>query len=1039
MVHKLAAFAKLCLIPLYFTFNALSQVYTIGDIAGMDRLRDGQAASSAPLRNPTSVVVDPSGSVYIADADDNRIRKVSASGIITTVAGTGLPGYAGDRGPAANAALNSPAGLALDSSGNLLFADRGNFVVRRIAPDQTINTIAGTGLPGYTGDGGAALSARMQPVAVAVDSAGNIYVDDSANYRIRIINPQNNITTYAGTGQAGFGSALNQPATQTPIGITAGIAVDSRGNVYFSDLGNSIVWMVTPSGSMSTFAGSGLMGFINDGVPATMELMVPTGLALDAQGNLYICDINLSRVIQVNTSQIADTVVGNGLPGFSGDTGPAILASLLLPNSLAVDSSGNLYVDDEGNRRIRKVSAGFGTINTIAGTDQHDGGPAVNAFLDNPDGITSNGSGLFAVADSSNVEVREFMLGGNINGVGQVDGNPSGVVFDSAGNLYVSDDEPLVLKITPAGTTMIVAGNSMTGFGGDKGPATQASLDSPSGLALDAAGNLYIADFGNERIREVNAATQTITTFAGNGSVKASGDKGSALAAGLDPLDLAFDANGNLFVADFANNRVRKIAPGGIITTVAGTGAPGYTGDGGPAVNAQLNSPSGVAVDAAGNLYIADNTNEVVRRVNPAGLIWTIAGSGTASPESGDGGPALAAQMDPWKLFVDSKGIVYVSDFDNDRVRALTPQAATPGSLAIESGNNQNATAGSALANPLVVEVSDATGAALPGVTVEFAVSPASAATLSYPEAVSVGDGTASIGVTLGTASGPFSVTASAAGLTSVVFDVTAAAAISPTAPQINPSGVVSAGLSAPPVTSLSDNAIASVFGINFAAPGTAREAGPGDLVNGDLPTQLAGACITVGGSPAPIFSVFPNQINFQIPDVPAGNAAVIVSNQCGTPQQQDSSQQSITIQTASPEFFYFLQNTNGQNPIAAINAVTGAYIGAPGLIAGLTTVPAKSGDYLTLFATGFGPTSPSFGAGQLPNAAAQVTNSITVTVGGTVLDAAHVLYAGVTSDAGLYQLNIQLPANTPDGDQAIVVNIGGVTSPSGAFVTVAN
>ncbi len=1039
MAHKSVLPCTLCLILGCFSVNAPGQVYTITDIAGTDRLMDGKPGTSAPLRDPISVVVDAAGNVYIADTDDNRIRKVSPSGIITTVAGNGLPGYSGDRGPAASAEINGPAGLALDASGNLLFADRGNGVIRRISSDQTINTIAGTGVPGYGGDGGPALSARLQPFALAVDAAGNIYVDDAMNYRIRKIDTQNNINTYAGTGSQGFGGGINVPALETAIGMTAGIAVDSKGNVYFSDYSNDIVWMVNTTGVLTTFAGSGDIGYPQNGQPATAELMVPTGLAFDSQGDLYISDINLDRVIQINSSQIANTVVGDELPGFSGDTGPAILASLNLPSALAFDSAGNLYVDDEGNRRIRKVATGFGAINTIAGTDPHDGGPALNAILDNPDGITRSSAGLFAVADSNNFEVREFMLGGNINAAGQIYGNPSGVVFDSAGNLYASDDEPLVLKITPGGTTTIIAGNSMPGFVGDNGPATSASLSAPSGLALDAAGNIYIADFDNERIREVIAATGNITTFAGNGNVKASGDNGPALSAGLDPLDLAFDASGNLFVADYSNNRVRKITTGGIITTVAGTGAPGYSGDGGPAVNAVLNSPSGVAVDAAGNLYIADNFNEVVRRVNPAGLIWTIAGSGVGYPESGDGGSALAAQVDPWKLFVDRTGIVYVTDFNNDRVRALMPQTAAPGSLGIASGNGQSGTAGSALAKPLVVMVSDATGAALPGVTVQFTVSPAAAATLSNPEAVSIGDGTASIGVTLGMATGPFTVTASATGLTPAIFTLTSVAAISPTAPQISPGGVVSAGLSAPAVTSLSGNAIATVFGINFAPAGTARQAGSSDLVNGNLPTQLAGACVTVGGSPAPIFSVYPDQINFQIPDGLSGDAGVIVSNKCGTPQQEDSAQQASTIQAASPEFFYFLQNTDGHDPIAAINAVTGAYIGAPGSIPGLTTVAAKSKDYLTLFATGFGATKPSFAAGVLPNASAQVTGAITVMVGGITLDAAQILYAGVTADAGLYQLNIQVPDNTPDGDQSIVVTIGGFSSPSGAFVTVSN
>jgi uncharacterized protein (TIGR03437 family) len=235
----------------------------------------------------------------------------------------------------------------------------------------------------------------------------------------------------------------------------------------------------------------------------------------------------------------------------------------------------------------------------------------------------------------------------------------------------------------------------------------------------------------------------------------------------------------------------------------------------------------------------------------------------------------------------------------------------------------------------------------------------------------------------------------------------------------------------------VSPNAIATIFGVNFAPVGTARQVGKSDLVNGDLPTTLAGVCVLVGNQPAPIFSVYPGQLNIQVPSVTAGTASVQVKTQCGTAQEQDSVAASVTVQSATPEFFYFVHNANGQNPIAALNAVTGTYVGAPGLIAGATFTAAQPGDVLTLFATGFGATNPPFAAGQLPNEAAGVTESISVTVGGIALTPAEILYAGVTQNAGLYQLNIQLPAAVPAGDQPVVVTIAGVSSPAGGFITV--
>jgi uncharacterized protein (TIGR03437 family) len=243
--------------------------------------------------------------------------------------------------------------------------------------------------------------------------------------------------------------------------------------------------------------------------------------------------------------------------------------------------------------------------------------------------------------------------------------------------------------------------------------------------------------------------------------------------------------------------------------------------------------------------------------------------------------------------------------------------------------------------------------------------------------------------------------------------------------------------LSAPPLTTVAPNAIATIFGDKFAPPGTARQVGQQDLVNGKIPTSLAGACAVFGTQLAPILGVYPGQLNIQVPQLPPGPTPVQVITQCGTPQAQTSNAETVTIQATAPEFFYYVHTASGQNPIAAINAVTHAAVGAPGLVSGGDFAPAQRGDLLTLFGTGFGATAPSYGPGELPTGAAQVTAPVSITFGGVQLAASDILYVGVTENAGLYQVNLRVPNQVPDGDQSLVITIGGVASPSGGFVTI--
>ncbi len=335
-------------------------------------------------------------------------------------------------------------------------------------------------------------------------------------------------------------------------------------------------------------------------------------------------------------SQIINTFSGNGTAGYIGDGGPATSASMSDPNGLVFDAAGNLYESEFYNHVIRKITPS-GTITTIAGIGTSgysgDGGPATAARLNNP-----------------------------IN-----------LAIDGTGNLYIADfNNNVVRKISTTGFISTFAGTGLPGYSGDGGPATVAKLFKPSGLAIDATGNVFISDCSNNRVRKV-ATSSTITTYAGTGGSGSSGDGGQATSAQVfQPFGVTLDATGNLYIAESPSNKVRKVAPGGIITTFAGTGSVGFSGDGGPAISAQINNPTGVALDSAGNIYIDDQSNSRIRKVSPLGVITTIAGNGIVG-YAGDGGPAIAAEMnDNTTLAFDASWRLYFTDNLNNRIRIIS-------------------------------------------------------------------------------------------------------------------------------------------------------------------------------------------------------------------------------------------------------------------------------------------------------------------------------------------------------------------------------
>jgi sugar lactone lactonase YvrE len=660
---------------------------TIATVAGngtQGHTGDGGSATSAELAGPGGMALDSAGNLYIADYYNNVVRKVDTSGNISTFAGNGTQGYSGDGGPATSAELYYPAGVALDSAGNLYIADSRNSVIRKV--DHTsgnITTFAGNHTNGHSGDGGPATSAQLYwPDGVALDSAGNVYIAEIYNSDIRKVDhTSGNISTFAGNGVFAY-SGDGGPATSAALNEPGGMALDSAGNVYIADTNNSVIRKVDSSGIIHTFAGNGGFAYSGDGGPATSAaLQFPIGVALDSAGNLYIADTSNNVVRKVDTAGIIHTVAGSGAFGYSGDGGPAASAALKGPDGVVLDRAGNLYIADSANNVIRKVNnapANFGQVNVGASSAQ-----SVYLSINTALTLTSvQASGDYSVLSNS-CSLNASLPSGTFCKL-QVQFAPTRpgqrwfalAATDSGSSNYSFGLEGIgvgsALAFTP-GITGTFAGNHILGYSGDGGPATSAELNVPFSVALDSAGNLYIADNYNNLIRKVDTSGN-IHTVAGNGTAGYSGDGGPATSAALYyPRGVALDSAGNLYIADTANNVIRKVDTGGNIHTVAGIadGFGGYYGDGGPAISAHLSGPYGVALDSVGNLYIADTLNKVIRKVDTSSIIHTVAGNGTAG-YSGDGGPATSAEFfSPVRVTPDSAGNLYIADPQMNVIRKV--------------------------------------------------------------------------------------------------------------------------------------------------------------------------------------------------------------------------------------------------------------------------------------------------------------------------------------------------------------------------------
>jgi uncharacterized protein (TIGR03437 family) len=960
---------------------------------------DAGAAASAQMSGPTGLAIDSAGNLYVADANNLRVRTV-ASGVISTVAGTGASGYGGDGGSALQASFNGLAGIAIDHGGNLYVADFFNQVVRKIS-GGTITTVAGNGTLGYNGDNIAATSAQLAgPSGVALDAAGNLYIADGYNSRIRKVSG-GIITTVAGNGTAGF-SGDKGPAASATLRQPADVAVDSAGNLYIADYGNNRIRMVA-NGVITTTAGNGTLVFTGDGGAATTAgLVAPARMAFDTADNLYLVDGPRVRKI---ARGVISTIAGGGAP--LGESGPATSAQLLSPQGVAVDGAGNVYIADAGTARVLEVSGG--TVQKLAGAGSQgltgDNGPAANSQLS----------------------------------------APWGIAVDAAGSVYVTDGTNLKVRKISGGTIAPFAGGGSTL--GDGGPATKAQLSAPQGLAADAAGNLYIADLN--RIRVV--AGGVINTAAGNGSVGYQGDGGVATAARISSASGVAASSGSLYIADSGNNRVRMVTSG-IISTVAGNGTYGASGSGGTATSAMLSSPTGVAADPSGDFYLTDSYR--VLKVSK-GKIATIAGL------SGPQGVAA-----------DAAGNIYVADPSSHRVRVLTPAgtscaiAASPTTLAVAStGGTASVNLGAGASCPWAVEsLPDWIGVAgdpfgTGPATVSLAVAanpdmPRSATILAGGQSVTVAQaGTATIvgQVTLRTAAG-----AAVAGVTMLLTGaVTTQAAtdaggnysfanlnsagaytVTPkldgysfvpasqtfTNPAANPTanftawplpriaglGPAFAGVLAAVPTSVAAGEIVALYGTDLCADGTSA--------NPTLPDRLSACIVQVDGVNIRLYYGSAGQINAVLPQTLAlGTHQIAVQRYTDTGYKQLAAQSQASPFTVDRVAMAFVERPDGAATKLVAQFTDGGFAGS--------ARPLRPGDAIALYLTGLGRKAQTFAEGAAPKTTSAAVETIQIVVQGLT---AKVLYAGVQPQyPGLDQITLQLPAYTlPAAKKTVTIQI---------------
>jgi sugar lactone lactonase YvrE len=821
-------------------------VSTLAGTSGLYGSSNG-TGSAARFNSPSGVAVDSAGDVYVADENNDAIRKITPAGVVTTLAG--LPGISGSyNGTGSTATFDLPDSVAVDSAGNAYVADTYNQEIRKITPAGVVTTLAG--YPGSIGStNGTGSAARFYyPTGVAVDSTGNVYVADDNNDEIRKITPAGVVTTLAGSPeQAGSNNGTGSTAR---FYFPNGVAVDSAGNVYVTDADNDDIREITPAGVVTTLAGfPGLAGSTN-GTGNAARFSHPSRVALDSAGNLYVGDAGNDEIREITPAGVVTTLAGAaGQTGSSNGTGSA--ARFYYPDGVAVDSAGNIYVGDQDNDDVRVItpvtaaatsqvtiraslpslpmSLGGGSndvaginltaaelacIQTTAaggvtiGDDTQTGNIAVKtASVATTTGasveiattgtVTLDAAGVFGAAGNriqfdatatpasiivgsvtqpggayleglgnlSLGSVTSFTSGGllDVTALGNLtvlagatlstgsgtlslaaDTQANGTGYDGVGTLTIQANTTLsagsitlrgaTMSIDPSATigNLVSAGGVVTTLAGypgqmgsNNGAGSAARFAFPASVAVDSAGNVYVADGENDEIRAITPAG-VVSTLAGSpGQAGSSNGTGSAARFNFrSPVDgVAVDSTGNVYVADAGNDEIREITPAGVVSTLAGSAdQPGSSNGTGTA--AEFADPTGVAVDSAGNVYVADTANQEIRKISPTGVVTTLAGyAGQLGSTNGTG--SAARFYDPDGVAVDSAGNVYVADFGNEEIRKITPsgvvtslaqlqglQAAEPLGVAVDNVGNVYVT-GNAIVDGIIYKISPA-GVATP-------------------------------------------------------------------------------------------------------------------------------------------------------------------------------------------------------------------------------------------------------------------------------------------------------------------------------------
>ncbi len=659
-----------------FNFTTLAGSAARGNV-------DGPAAT-AQFNSPGSAAMDTNGNLYVADAADDTIRKIAPNGTVITFAGS--PGVSGSAdGAGTNALFNGPQAVAVDGSGNVYVADTGNFTIRTITPAGAVSTLAGVAGMSGSADGAGTNALFDEPGAIAVDASGNIFVADTWNHTIREISPAGVVETIAGSpGNFGYTNAVG---TNALFYEPAGVAVDSSDDVFVADTGNNVIREISSGGAVSIVAGSaGNFGYADaDGTNALFDS--PRGISLDSSGNLYVADYLNNVIREIVPGGAVATVAGSGTQFGSAD-GAGTNALFFGPEGVAVNPTNNglIYVADTGNSTIRElaVSGQNWNVSTLAGEascgSTNASGPTARFFW--PMGIAADGQGNFYVADTANNTIREILANGTTTTIagspgmaGSTNGDgtnawfnaPQGVALDSAGNIYVADTGNSIIRvITPGGMVSTLAGTAGNPGSAD-GTGGAAQFDAPEGIAVDGT-NIFVADTLNHTIREVTSSG-VVTTFAGTAGNFGSAD-GTNGAEFDGPTGMAVDNSGNLFVSDFYNDTIRKITPGGVVSTIAGL--PRVFGDAdGTDCAARFFEPEGITVDPLGNVYVADAGNQAIRQLTPDGTNWvvsTIAGW-AGNPGSADGSGVGARFCYPAGMVMEAGDLVLV-DSGNNTMRA---------------------------------------------------------------------------------------------------------------------------------------------------------------------------------------------------------------------------------------------------------------------------------------------------------------------------------------------------------------------------------